>query len=559
MNKDVIYIEPEDDITDILSKLTGAEEKVVALVPPKKAGVLRSAVNIKLIAKTAKSADKAAVLVTADPTLVKMAATARVPVAKNLQSRPEIPDAAMLGAVAAEQVIDEDLSDATPENAQKPAQKAAETASAKKQASSQGKPEELTDDELAADQAKKGSKSAKKGDKSKKVPDIKKTRKKIIIAAIAGVLLIAFLVWALVFAPHVNINVSVKTTPSNLSENVNFTLQDAKSDPEKGLFVLEEQTYEQEAKVEFTATGKKDLGNKASGTLTVTATFKSGDTNTSKKVNKGARFSQSGLQYETTSEVTLSLPGNCTAADLISKGCTASTTVAISALESGEKYNIGAQANWSSPVNGVSASNSSAISGGSTNVVTVVQQSDIDTARSKLAEASEEDGYKALEEKISKEGIIIKDSFTSNTSNPSSTPAIGEEVKDGVKPTLTAKTVYKLYAVDRTQVEKYIDQKAETADDQRIYSYGEPIFDRFSGVSNGSATAKLKTTYYTGPKITEEEVLEKSKGKKIGEVQSQLNSINGVNVNIEKSYFWVNSVPGDPNKITININKEDSN
>lgn len=559
MNKDVIYIEPEDDITDILAKLTGAQEKVVALVPPKKAGVLRSAVNIKLISKTAKSADKAAVLVTADPTLVKMAATARIPVAKNLQSRPEIPSIEALEAAASEQVIDEDLSDATPENAEKPTKNAAEAASDKKQANSQDKTEELSSDELEASEAKKAAKNSQKGKNGKKVPDIKKTRKFIIIGVIGGILLIGFLIWALVFAPHVNINVSVKTTPANLSENVNFTLEDAKSDPEKGLFVLEEQTYEQESKVEFTATGQKDLGNKASGTLTVTATFKSGDTNTSKKVNKGARFSQSGLQYETTSEVTLSLPSNCTAADLISKGCTASTTVAISAVESGEKYNIGAQANWSSPVNGVSASNSGAISGGSTNIVTVVQQSDIDTARSKLAEASEEDGYKALEEKISKEGIIIKDSFTSDTSSPSSSPAIGEEVKDGVKPTLTAKTVYRLYAVDRTQVEKYIDQKAETANDQKIYSYGDPIFDRFSGVSNGSATAKLKTTYYTGPKITEEEVLEKAKGKKIGEVQSQLNSINGVNVSIEKSFFWVNSVPDDPNKITININKEDNN
>ena len=65
MNKDVIYIEPEDDITDIISKLKSAEEKVVALVPPKNIGVMRSAVNTKLIAKTAKLNDKVAVIITA--------------------------------------------------------------------------------------------------------------------------------------------------------------------------------------------------------------------------------------------------------------------------------------------------------------------------------------------------------------------------------------------------------------------------------------------------------------------------------------------------------------
>ena len=49
MNKDVIYIEPEDDITDIIAKIEKSKEKIVALVPPKKAGVFRSLVNIKLI------------------------------------------------------------------------------------------------------------------------------------------------------------------------------------------------------------------------------------------------------------------------------------------------------------------------------------------------------------------------------------------------------------------------------------------------------------------------------------------------------------------------------
>ena len=52
MNKDVIYIEPEDDITDIISKIENSKEKIVALVPPKKTGILRSIVNIKLITKS---------------------------------------------------------------------------------------------------------------------------------------------------------------------------------------------------------------------------------------------------------------------------------------------------------------------------------------------------------------------------------------------------------------------------------------------------------------------------------------------------------------------------
>ena len=91
MNKDVIYIEPEDDITDIITKIENSKEKIVALVPPKKAGVFRSVVNIKLITKAGKAAEKTIVLVTTDPSIVKLAAATKLPVTKDLQTAPAVP------------------------------------------------------------------------------------------------------------------------------------------------------------------------------------------------------------------------------------------------------------------------------------------------------------------------------------------------------------------------------------------------------------------------------------------------------------------------------------
>ena len=87
MNKDVIYIEPDDDITDIITKIEGSKEKIVALVPPKKAGVFRSVVNIKLMAKSGKTAEKTVVLVTTDPSIVKLAAATKPKMPKKRRSR----------------------------------------------------------------------------------------------------------------------------------------------------------------------------------------------------------------------------------------------------------------------------------------------------------------------------------------------------------------------------------------------------------------------------------------------------------------------------------------
>ena len=74
-------------------------------------------------------------------------------------------------------------------------------------------------------------------------------------------------------------------------------------------------------------------------------------------------------------------------------------------------------------------------------------------------------------------------------------------------------------------------------------------------------SAKLKTTLQVGPKITNEEVMEKAKGRKIGEVQSMLKSITGVtDVKIDGNFFWVRSVPNDPNRVNIELtNSSDNN
>src|SRR5687768_848824 len=92
MNKDVIYIDIEDDITGIIGKVKAAGSKIVALVPPKRAGVLQSVVNLKLLQRAAGTSEKRVVLITNDHSLTALAAGVGMPVAKNLQSRPEVPE-----------------------------------------------------------------------------------------------------------------------------------------------------------------------------------------------------------------------------------------------------------------------------------------------------------------------------------------------------------------------------------------------------------------------------------------------------------------------------------
>jgi hypothetical protein len=92
-SKDTIYVDVDDEITSIIDKVENAEHKVVALVLPKRATSLQSIVNMKLLKRSADGADKNVVLITSEHALLPLAGAAGLHVAKNLQSRPEVPDA----------------------------------------------------------------------------------------------------------------------------------------------------------------------------------------------------------------------------------------------------------------------------------------------------------------------------------------------------------------------------------------------------------------------------------------------------------------------------------
>ena len=208
MNKDVIYIEPEDDITDIITKIENSKEKIVALVPPKKAGVFRSVVNIKLISKVGKTAEKSVVLVTVDPSIVKLAAATRIPVTKNLQSAPAVPEL----DTEIEEMGEEEIVSGPDESAEA-------DADAKKPAAEEESDDDDDDDEEEKEDedatAKKKDKKAAKADKKSKASGnksgnpvinwIKTHKKTTLFGCIALVALILVLVWAFVIAPAVDI------------------------------------------------------------------------------------------------------------------------------------------------------------------------------------------------------------------------------------------------------------------------------------------------------------------------------------------------------------------
>ena len=570
MNKDTFYIEPEDDITDIINHIKASKQKIIALVPPKKLNVLRSSINLKLIARTAKIHDKAIVVVTTDPTLMKMAALSSLPFAKNLSSRPTLPSefneadleypakakkanpsdeieinekAAPLGSVSRVRTTNEPAASRTNTNSNL---------------------EKNSTMNLDSEEVAKNPEDEEADNQPKKILTLDSLKNRIIIGVVAAVLLIGSFVWAFILAPAAKISVKIKTIAENFSENVSFVTDAKQAVSKDGKFFLETASLEKNSEVEFEATGEKNVGDKATGELRLIATFDMSTTTATASrpdvatVPQGSAFAYRNLNFLTNQEVKISWDGsisNCDAGRHNGK-CQVAKTVKATAIEGGVKYNIEAvSSGWQSSVAGVEGYANSAFKGGTDKIQKIVTASDITKAKEKLTEA---DGVKEeLFEKVPSDDIKIEDSYKKVTADPTSSPAVDQPTENG-KAKLTAKTTYSVNYVDKAAVEEYVKSVVSTrlGGDQKIYETGNIFIEKFQN-NNNSVTAKIKATLKTGPEVTEQSVLEKSLGKKVGEVTTLIKSINGVSdVEVNTSFPWVRQIPNDANKVSIKITVE---
>lgn len=538
MNKDVVYIDVEDDITAIIGKVRASREKIVALVPPKRVGVLQSAVNLRLLQRVAGQNDKRLVIITGDKALSQLSAAADIPVAKNLQSKPEIAEIPVL------EVDDDDVIDGS----QLPVGELEKTTpneddDAKGAELIRGVSLDTADSPKMAVGAAVAGKAAKKPSGKKKIPNFNSFRKRLFVIGGGLVVLVALLVWAFVFAPRATVVITAHTTPVQVQGAVTLG---SVTDPVKGSVKAIDQTVEQEAKVEFAATGEKDVGEKARGTVR----FSTGSiSNLGTTIPAGTQLRASnGLTYQTTSAVTFSL-SNYNGAD-----------AGVVAAESGEKYN-GASGSVSGAPSGVSASFSGATSGGTTKVVAIVTAADVQSAKQKLVEQPTDAFKQQLAAKFTKEDIVLQESFVADRSDAVPAPAVGAEAPDK-KATLTSKVVYRLSGMPKAELEQYVTQalksRMEDQTTQKVYSTGIDAV-KFTDIARSEAgvSVRLDTTGQIGPVIDENKVKEKVAGKQYGDVRAELTKIEGVSdVEVKFPYFWVRSVPNDPKKITIEFKVE---
>ena len=551
MQKDVLYIDVEDDITAIIGKIKASERHIVALVPPKRIGAIQSAVNLKLVHRAAEQADKRLVIISNNSALMALAGSAGIPVAKTLQSKPELVEIPALDVDDGNDIIDgsapERAADSAP--ATKKSRLSEDTVVEEIESNEQDDVE--TDESRTTSSALGAVAVAAKSKPS--IPDFDSFRKKLFIGIALVLLLGAGLVWALVLAPRATVVIAARTSDVALNSNVKVGPELA-SDLKAGTVKAEVKTSKKDIAIPFVATGKKDVGEKATGTVKFVPTnpmiFLSGAT-----IPAGTKVTAAGGSVYYTDQTVLF------DSDAPASSLAAGKLVGVTAAANGASYN-GATGGATGP-SGFSTSFSTVTTGGTDKTITVVKQEDVDKVSGDILKSGDSEAAKTeLKKQLGDDYIVLDNTFVADTAGVKPSPAVDAEAVDA-KGNLTGAVTFSLVGIKKSEVGKYLDayfaQQIDGKNNQKVYANGLSTIS-FTNISrkDNLYTATISTNGKIGPKIDEQALKEFVKGKRIGEIQSHIQGIQGVDsVDVKLSPFWVNTVPGDINKIAIEFKVND--
>lgn len=549
----VIYLEADEEITAATSRMLASSSDEVRIVVPKRSTLLQSVVNQKLLKRAADNAGKTLILVTADRTASHLAAQVGLPVASSVKAAAEVPEltsapeednsdiveAAAAGAVAAAALTHE-------ARAAKPSPKPSYAKPMSKSQPRINNPFAATSDETAP--VATAASAGKKAKKSRKVPDFNTLPKRVLIAA--GVALFAILLMVaqyyfkratvVVFAEGQLVDINTTFNVDTNADKVSVTTS-----------TVPGRKYEisRDLSGSTASTGTKDVGTKASGTITlVNNCYNPGS------VASGTRFtSGSGLVFVSTADVEVP-DANVSAGSCKSK----TASIPVTANQNGDQYNL-APTSYSSP--GLPSSgafnvklNGGQMSGGSTKNIKVVTQADVDKVRNEAIEGDKAEASKVLRDKLTSSQMEVTDSFTVTPVDVVASPAVGSE---GDQVTIKFKATYSLLAVQKDDMETLI-----TAVLQKQVGAGKQIYQ--TGVDTGTIKAKegggyvFTSTGSAGEKIDTDKLIDEIKGKKTGNATQYANSFPGVSrAEITLSPAWSVKLPTIIDHIDVQIKVEE--
>lgn len=332
----------------------------------------------------------------------------------------------------------------------------------------------------------------------------------IFIPPVFVLLLVAFLLFYLF---SLKATVTLIVSPKEVEETQRITLSTkSQNNFTQNIIAAKEINASIEGSTETQATGEKEVGDKAKGTVTLynsdesRKTFKEGTEITSEK----------GLAFTLDKEIIVASASG----DIFTGIKSGTTQAAVTAVKIGTEYNLPSNSKFSiEGTDVVAAKNESAFSGGTKKKVTVVTQKDVDKLEEELPKTLTEKARTELTKKLGGNEELLS-GFTKITLTKASLDnAIDKEAKT-VK--LTGVVNFKSIAYDKDDLLQFAEESIKERYTKEELNR-DNIATRLSGIKDASDTELTAVAAINAgllPKIDVEDMRSKFTGKSFTEVKA---------------------------------------
>jgi len=567
---EIIYLEPDSEITAVIDRIKKTDSSSVALVIPRGATLAQSIVNLKLLKKSAESIDKEITLVSNDrisrnlasqiglTVFSKVAEAQRADFGKKRESvkasdsKMGKDDGFQVNNYYRDKEEEEKVEEETDEEIEEETEEEDEneeeienTDQDENEESEEIKPEEKVVKEKEKEEKKEEPRIKENMEKKKPpVEDLRKSKFKLSrkpILIIVSVCVALLLLVSFIFVPYSTVSIGLKTEDTETETSILADKSVEKNDLAKLTIPATLLDLEKESSKDFSSTGTKDLGEKATGT----ATFYNAYSSESQTIPAGTKVTSADNKIFLTTAV-IKLPGaTLTNCKLINGALVCDTTPStvdgqLTAQNNGSDYNIPASkfsiTGYSSKIY---AESKSAFTGGVTKTVKVVTESNLTDASVSLKDELSKSSKAELIEKAKTDKLIISEpDIKSEVISESTSKKVDEE-----SDTFTYSVKMKFYVlgfldenlknISRDSViEKIGSEKMLVNSDQSDISYKIIESNVDSGIIKITSLLKGKI----GPKIDQNKVISEVKNKSVAGAKSKL--LSDSNISEVKISVW---------------------
>lgn len=558
--KETIYIEADDELTTVIEKVLSAKSSIVAVVLPKRATVFQSTVNMKLLKKAATEAKKSVVIISSEPAIESIAAVAGVHLASSLSTKPSIPKKQK--PIASETISSKELETSATLSEQDETE--TETGDDADFETSSNKAKSADDEtieldntssdaqELPAGSLADGAKSQKKK-RSFKIPDFSSFKLRMGLGILAAVLLIVGWVFGFIILPKATVILNTDTSSSTITFDFIANADVTEADIENGVLPAVRSEVLKEDSVKVPASGEKNIGEKATGSVTFSAQNCS-SISAPKNIPAGTGVSSNGKTYITQEEASFGSP-------TISGGCLnfSGDKVGIVAQDSGTGFNLATGSDFT-VTERPDASAVGSAKGGTDVTVKVISAEDVKKATDQLKGTATADAVEELKKKLSEQQVqALAETLEESQPVVKNSPAVGAEAEEV---TVTQSVTYNMLGVKSSDLGALLDMRIQEtlkdSPDKNVRNNGldTAVLRLATKTSTTNQTLSLQTIAVLGPEFDEQAIKEEVAGKKRGDIEKTLETRDGVrSVSVEYSPFWITTTPKGANKITIIINE----